>query len=328
MKPDPKAQAAMQAMQEMLPDEYAGVQRMELMLEMAAGMLALPLEVFLHRRFGQRYLTPAAFTFLLVGLPIIANQVEPEPGLKQPGLTGFLLWLGSTPLRVMVLACLALALFHLFETWRTIRRGEHVHTRYSGTPHAFWWKLLDRLNQWVEVDEFFIKRYAEPLAVILLGILAQFISGPLGTCLLVGGLVLGLKTHLEYARMKGRILDMLDGMTEGQALRLFVNPGKPKPVAAGFVFPAHAAAKPVLIATLETPSVQDSIQGLAKELKVLMGVPEPPPEPVPPPEKHRVECPHCGKRGKLPPESLGRTVRCGGCKQRFRHEEKEEVTHA
>ncbi len=152
-----------------------------------ARSLAVSVELFLHRGFGDRYLgLPAA-----AGVPLI--------------LVFPIFWHGHDvgPLFGFLFAYMAMFLIERGrQLARFVRGGSCEHTYYSGRPWA--------LSVWRRLDETKVKCLWEPLLVLLLGALIMDFSQPLGGYLMLASAGLMVSANATRAQTHARVLDMHD----------------------------------------------------------------------------------------------------------------------
>jgi hypothetical protein len=152
-----------------------------------AGALAASLEVFLHRRFGERYLGLQAAVVLLI-VPFYS-----------------LFWEGydPTPLLQFLLAYVVMcALARIGIMARLRRGGAQEHSRYNGFPRLM---AITR-----RISERTIKCVVEPMLVFFVGVFTMPTSEPLGGYLMLAALGLLISTQLTAGYERIRALDMYD----------------------------------------------------------------------------------------------------------------------
>jgi hypothetical protein len=150
------------------------------------GTFAASLEVFLRRRFGERYLgVRAAAAVLLIpffGVFFGGHDLRP------------LLWFWG----IYILMCFIARVNVL----RRRLRYEHLPTMYTGLPHLQRW--LPRLS------EVTIKRFIEPVLIFVLGTLVCLWNDPLGMYLILGAICLAVTVNLAEMQARARALDLFD----------------------------------------------------------------------------------------------------------------------
>ncbi len=163
----------------------------------AAGVLAVSVEVFLHRSrtFGERYLGMQAAAVMLVVLFYGAcwegHDVSP--------LLGFLL--------AYLFMCFVVRIGGLIERRRT---GVWEHSLYNGFPRIL------RLMPWL--GEHRAKLYVEPMLVFLVGVFTMPLNEPLGGYLILASMGLLLSVNLTVGYERTRAMDMNDAAIEQRDL--------------------------------------------------------------------------------------------------------------
>jgi len=177
------------------PNEYGkgrgnGNAGINVLISLAQGM-AFTVEVFLHRRFGSRFIGRQAAMGLLMILLFVA--LTPMPGA----------W-------AMVLFLLAYAKTWLYARagviWRRINKQEYEHTRYSGGP-----LLMAIVPGWTELT---VKRFVEPLLVVLVGGVTWLLVPAMGIYLVMAGVSLFITVNLAEAYERRRAEMMHDAVIE------------------------------------------------------------------------------------------------------------------
>lgn len=182
---------------------------------LAKGMpeaLCLSLEIFIRRRFGERYLTwkiiVSTFFSVCVAFALIAalyHIAKPDwPYYAPRSAAAEALWM---------LAFWLHCLWHKFVIWRRNRRGEQWYSYAPGDAFPFW-----RAMGLSEIATF---RFAEPAVAVLvtLACFALDIDGSMSAWLLVSGLSLFVKRQLQYYTERRTVLDMIDSRTRSERLR-------------------------------------------------------------------------------------------------------------
>lgn len=152
-----------------------------------AGALATSVEVFLHRRFGERYLGFQAAVVLLI-VPFYS-----------------LFWEGRDPtplLQFLVAYVVMCALARIGIMARLRRGGAQEHSRYNGYPRLM---AITR-----RISERTFKLVVEPLLVFFVGVFTMPTSEPLGSYLMLAALGLLISTQLTAGYQRIRALDMYD----------------------------------------------------------------------------------------------------------------------
>jgi len=145
---------------------------------------AVSLEVFLHSRFGERYLgLQAALAVLL----IILFQSVIYPEAENAPMHAFL------PAYLIMCVVARIGMF-----WRRWFGKELVHSQYTGKPH------LSRIFK--KISEATIKKI-EPVLVFILG---WAVPGGLGAYLMLSSVCLLFSVLISLAHDRQRILDLRD----------------------------------------------------------------------------------------------------------------------
>ncbi|MCE9592333.1 MAG: hypothetical protein K8S99_17650 [Planctomycetes bacterium] len=160
-----------------------------------ARSLAVSVEVFLRRGFGERYIGLQA----AVAMPIILffGVFFPE---DDPG-----------PMLWFLLAYLVMCVRARIDGFRRRRRGElRSHSFYNG------WPRLARVNP--KFTESQVKRKTEPLLVLAVGYLVWQLNRPLGMYLILSAAALFLVAVLTERYERARAMDMNDAVIEQHRL--------------------------------------------------------------------------------------------------------------
>jgi hypothetical protein len=155
-----------------------------------AQTLAASVEVFLHGRFGRRYLGIQAAA-VLVAIPIYS--------VFWPNQNVDAMWLFLGAYAVMLMVAKAGIL-------RRELRGDIEHSYYSGRP-----RLMPVFRHIGEEDT---KRCWEPTLVALGGALLLSQNQPLAVYLIAAGVGLGIAEGIKHASRRNRTTDMNDAMFE------------------------------------------------------------------------------------------------------------------
>jgi len=151
---------------------------------------AVSVEVFLHKRIGQRYCRLQAFMVVALGM-IYA-------GLWQ--LQGY----DQRPFVMFLVAFVIAAVMAQVAAFIRGRRGDHEHTQYSG------WPLI--LREASAHREVFFKQVVEPLLVLVIGMLVNDENRPLGVWLMFAAACLFVSNSLSRLAQKRRVDDMRDAV--------------------------------------------------------------------------------------------------------------------
>lgn len=174
--------------------------------------LCLSLEIFIRRRFGERYLTwriiASTFFSVCVVFALIAvlyHIAKPDWSYDAPrsgaaeALWMFAFWLHC--------------LWHKFVIWDRNRRGEQWYSYAPGDAFPFWRAM--------GISEIATFRFAEPMAAVLVALacFALGIGGSVNAWLLGSGLSLFVKRQLQYYTERRAVLDMIDSRARSERLR-------------------------------------------------------------------------------------------------------------
>lgn len=181
---------------------------------------SIPVEVFIHRRFGVRYLT--IFTVSAGAAAVVAAIVFAEEGTDR------------IVVAVVFVAYLVLCLMHTISAWRRDHRKVRWHSRSGGEPYPIW-KVLP-----FGKDPYKVVRYHEPVVLFVIGLfIAPFFT--------VGPLILGsaaasfIKGLLEDWHIRGAVLDQIDRQIEGEAIAQLIEGKRDNWDGEGFIVPPVAA---------------------------------------------------------------------------------------
>jgi hypothetical protein len=153
--------------------------------------IAVTLQVFLHRKFGSRFIGSQGFVGLLV--IVFFGAFIGVPGTT--GLTAFLL--------AYLFACLV-ARAHIDARKR--RGGDTEHSMYSG------WPLL--MSVFPRCSELKVKRFIEPAFVVIVAAAVMNFFPALGLYLLMAGGVLFTVVNYDEAEEQRRVQNMQDAVIE------------------------------------------------------------------------------------------------------------------
>jgi hypothetical protein len=152
---------------------------------------ATSVEVFLHRRFGARYLGFQAMA--AVPLILIFALYWPQTDID--------------PLMVFLLAYLGMC---MVARLGMMLRTDVEHSYYSGWPHLLSPKAAGK--------ELFFKQFVEPAFVIFGGVLVRDWNDPLGAYLTFAGCCLFISNTLNRMAASQRVMNVRDAMYEQQQL--------------------------------------------------------------------------------------------------------------
>jgi hypothetical protein len=155
--------------------------------------IAVTVEVFLHRRFGSRYVGLQGALGIIMILLFAAI-------IPAPGTWGLILFLFA-----YLKACLYARAGVL---WRKLHGQEFDHTLYSGMPYLM--KVLPRWN------ELTVKRFVEPALVFLVGCAVAHFIPALALYLFMAAGALFMTVNQAEANERRRAETMRDSMIEAQ----------------------------------------------------------------------------------------------------------------
>lgn len=162
-----------------------------------AGMLAVSLEVFLHRSrtFGERYVGVQG-AMVVLAVPLFGS-LWPDEDLR--------------PLFLFLLAFLFMCLLiRVSVLKRRFFGGLSGHTRYTGTP---------RIMPWVRgMSERTVKVILEPAIAFFSGAFLLAVNQPLGSYLMLAALGMFVSVNFDVGYDRVRAMDMNDAMLEQQDL--------------------------------------------------------------------------------------------------------------
>jgi hypothetical protein len=152
---------------------------------------AVTVEVFLHSRFGERYIAMEAVAALVL-IPVFG-----------------LFWPDSDVLPLMQFMGVYLFMCLMARIGVTARRlrGNGEHSRYTGYPH---------LVRMFGLPEVAVKRFVEPIVVAFAGAVANPLNEPLGGYLMFAAVCLFISTNLDDMWTRTRAIDVHDAVIEQQ----------------------------------------------------------------------------------------------------------------
>lgn len=236
---------------------------------------ALTVEVFLRRKFGERYLDT---TMVMLGYGLLTltslffGQTHDFTG-EGPN---------SLPLLVFAQAYLCVALMHKVETFHRNMKGERWHSQSEGLSHdalqvpaRLVAGVISRIvpvsllgNDYRERLRYFVHEQThlkfEPLLVLLLGALLHPHNGPLGFYLLLAGFAMLIKGELKRHDDRRNVLDLVDQSIEAQHQKDVMTGLKQPEEAEGFH--VYGAA----MSQVERKSVEQAFARLNPELRRLI----------------------------------------------------------
>lgn len=187
-------------------------------------VFSLPVEVFMHRRFGVRFLTfpmliLSVFVMFLYWLVLtLAANIVTEVGSVLGRLFGFRVTLEGTAddwlWPVVFIAFIIVGGVQAGITqWQNFV-GVNVHSRYSGSP-AGWWFSVPYLKQ-----EYTVKRFFEPAIAAFVGWIIWFFlyQDTVAWYIWICAGAMSLRNHLEYMLLRGRLLDLIDARINAEEM--------------------------------------------------------------------------------------------------------------
>ena len=184
------------AVGERLPGFNATVNWLRLLSYMLRWVSA-PLECFLRRNFGERYMSwlrlwvayPFVLTFALV--PTLA------------GKPSVLYWL-------IYVAFIGMGIWHRVAIWKRNRKGDvSLHSQCPGRP---WGKLNDLARKNPEAFDTFI----EPIACVMIALCLFGVDKVVGTWFLFASVTLLIHRQMDSMQRRNRYLDIIDSKIEAE----------------------------------------------------------------------------------------------------------------
>jgi hypothetical protein len=188
-------------------------------------MFTLSVEVFLHRQFGERYLTLTGIVLGGFTFQFVAWMWNFKPSTLIP-LMSFGMWMSPTPSKpvaVFDLVGFCIVVYYLVAGWHLIaifvrnREGKMWYSRSSGLSFPFltW---INTLGKRFNFHQDLVKMYVEPAMCYGVGWFLTKSMGPNfpATWLTIAGIALFLKSQIEYGERKKALLDQLDAIIEAR----------------------------------------------------------------------------------------------------------------
>jgi hypothetical protein len=155
--------------------------------------IAVTVEVFLHRSFGSRYIGTQGFVGVLVILFFGAF-------VGVPGTGGLMVFLAA-----YLFACLVARV----QIDRRKRRGfDPQHSRYTGWPYL--------MSIFPRCSELTVKRFIEPVLVVIVAAAVMNAAPALGLYLLMAGGVLFIMVNHDEAEERRRVQNMQDSFIDAR----------------------------------------------------------------------------------------------------------------
>jgi hypothetical protein len=217
------------------------------------GWWSLPLELFLRKEFGERYLSLlriwiawmllGTFTFFYSLFAAMAG--DPMAFFAYSGMTQSMWNTGMSGLlyHLFYYAFILLAIWHRYRIWKRGRDGQPWLSICFGVSHLEmipWQRLIEKIpyagsfiSRYVTIDDYFLYRFLEPVLCLLLGRLIHPVDGFLGTFITISAVALFVKNAMVYNQMRGQMLDMMDAAISSSYLAEALK-GRAKEQTAGF----------------------------------------------------------------------------------------------
>ena len=204
------------------------------------GAFCMSLEVFLRRRFGERYLSWGTVAVAFFGVFMTLGFVGAFYHIVQPVAERSAARTGTAE-SLWMLAFWSLCIWHKAVIWGRNRRGEQWFSYSPGDAYPIWRAM--------GISETTTFRIAEPLAALIgaLAFAVLGINGFVGLWLFVSGLFLLVKRQLQYHSERRTVLDMIDSRTRSERLRTAMGRQSPHEQSDGYtVTPAATYLTPEL----------------------------------------------------------------------------------
>jgi len=219
------------------------------------SVFSITAEVFLRRKFGERYFSGLLFSFSTLMIYIYATT------------SSFVLFIKpSSPkmqnTQIMVIAAFAylgFSAWHQFSTYRRNKRGEIWHSRCSGISWGIWKKIFRCSDDTVQM-------YIEPIFCGLLCVPALTYSPALHLWLFVAAVGMFVKGRLQYIQSRKRFLDALDSQIESECINAALVEKKSASELSGLTV-VGVGSQPLKL----RKKIADHFQGLDEGLKNIMG---------------------------------------------------------
>lgn len=233
-------------------DAFAAVASIMYILYWVLGWFVMSVVVFLRRGFGERYLSwlNLYFGYLVIG-PIVwlssLMSASTVAGVFAAKMLSILWW-----------GFIGLSLYHRFVIWRRDRAGEGWHSLYRG-------------HSWIRlpfIADDVMKKWVEPLSVMLLGYIMTAIDRPVSLWLMISGFALLVHEQIAFYAERQRFLDIRDAQIEAQYMQAALV-GKPVEETQGFVI---AAANQRMVR--RDPGLRNIFLSLSPDLKELVDMPD------------------------------------------------------
>lgn len=170
-----------------------------MVLQYLSAMLrwvSAPLECFLRKDFGERYMS---WLRLWAAHPFVLAFAFVPTAFGTPSILYWMIYVGF----------IGMGLWHRFVIWKRNREGSvMLHSQCPGMP---WGKLNVLLKRNPEAFETFI----EPLACVLIALCVGGLDKVVGVWMLLASVALLIHRQLDSMARRNRYLDMIDAKIEG-----------------------------------------------------------------------------------------------------------------
>ena len=157
-------------------------------------MLAVSGEVFCRHSFGQRYAATLLASFFFSLAILMLQRVTALDN-------------NPTPVDAYLLTFFVLVLCHIGRMWRP---RTAIHSYSNGQSWSFWERL--------RIKPILVRMFAEPIALIYIGMLFRSYNDFLSAWIQAAGLCLSGKEIIDYWHHGNRVLDSVDARLEGERL--------------------------------------------------------------------------------------------------------------
>lgn len=163
----------------------------------AALFVAMPVIIFLRKKPGYRFLSPIKILLMFLALNALAgfSYFSGNPGTV-------------TVLTIFAWATLITGLVKRQLRWREIKNGLPWHTYSRGVSWLIFLPLSDSA----------IKRWIDPLVVIIVGIVMAVLFSWFGLYLIFAGFCLFVFEAWDYERSLNQMLDVLDSLVDSEVI--------------------------------------------------------------------------------------------------------------
>lgn len=220
------------------------------MLELVARLPSLSVEVFLHRKFGERYLTG--------GMVVASGLFVHAAGCLIAGVSPFE-WRGASLGTALFLVAFAgFSLGHRYEIGRRNRSGLRWYSWSDGVSWRVWGLTPFRQH--------FVQARLEPAVVLVAGWALLTVDRVLGSYLIATAVILFLKAGRTLQRRKEAWLDYIDKTIESEELDATVLERRPARETRGLVVATGGAVHRRALAEMASVirSTDEGLKALAE----------------------------------------------------------------